>query len=212
MIHVRTKLGMRKVAFLISLGAIFIAANFSSSVADLFFSPDIPISIDNDSFGEGNVIRYRSADFSVYLSGLMQAIPIGVNVDAFDFSENGTLFSVDMPVTINGESYTESDLILYDCNSFSKHMDGSTLGIPRGANMGALSMLEDESIVFSLDIPSVLEGDTYRANDLIRYDGSSFDLYLDGSGNGIPEGVHIDGVHMNSDGDLLLSLEQAPIY
>lgn len=204
----KTKLRMRNVPILIFLGAIFVTAGFSFSFAGLFFSPDIPITINKDSFVEKNIIRYEDPGLSVYyMSGLMQAIPQGVDLDDIGFSENGILFSTDIPITIEGESFSERDLILYDCTNFTKHIDGSVFAIPDGTSIDAASMVDDESIVFSLDTPAVIEGYTYQANDLIRYDGSSLSLYFRGSDKGIPDGASIDGVYVDPAGDILFSLD-----
>lgn len=204
----KTRLRMRNVPILIFLGAIFVTAGFSFAFAGLFFSPDIPITINNDSFVEKNIIRYEDPGLSVYyMSGLIQAIPQGVDLDDIGFSENGILFSTDIPVTLEGQSFSERDLILYDCTDFVRHIDGSALGIPEGACMDAASMPDDQNLIFSLDTPVVLEGNTFQANDLIRYDGSSLSLYFSGSDNGIPDGASIDGVYVDPAGDILFSLD-----
>ncbi len=203
----RTKSRMRKVAFLLSLGTIFIIASFSISFAELFFSPDIPITTGDDISEERDIIYYKPSRFSSYPFGSTLEIPKGANIDAFGFAGNNSLFSVDIPVTLDGETYTERDLILNDGTNFSKLLDGSALGIPEGACIDAASVLDDGSIIFSLDIPVSIEGDTFKANDLISHDGFSFNLYFSGSDNSIPEGANIDGVYVISAGDILLSLD-----
>ena len=203
----RTKSRMRKVAFLLSLGTIFIIASFSTSFAELFFSPDIPITTGDDISEERDIIYYKPSRFSSYPFGSTLGIPKGANIDAFGFAGSNSLFSVDIPVTLDGETYTERDLILHDGTNFSKLLDGSALGIPEGACIDAASVIDDGSIVFSLDIPVSIEGDTFKANDLINHDGFSFSLYFSGSGNSIPEGANIDGAYVSSTGDILFSLD-----
>ena len=208
---------MRKLAFLLIKGAFLTLVCFSLSSAEIYFSTDIPVTIGSDSFEERDIVYYGLSGCSLYFSGSAVGIPKGVNIDAFGFITSGTIFfSVDIPTTLGGGSYTERDIILYDGTNFSTLLDGEAIGIPNGAHVDAATMLDDESIVFSLDIPASLGGSEYKAHDLIRWDGYSFSLYFDGSGNGIPDGADIDGVYVvydpdgdgiGEEGDILFSLD-----
>ena len=195
------------IILLLFLGAIFLDANVPLSHADMFFSTDIPITIGSDSFEERDVISHESSIFAPYLSGSSIGIPEGVNIDAFGFSGSNILFSVDIPTTLDGVAYTERDLIVYDGTDFSKLLDGLAIGIPHRACIDAATVLSDGSIVFSSDVPITLAGTSFKANDLIKYDGSSFDLYFSGSDNGIPWSANIDGVWVSGEGEILLSLD-----
>jgi hypothetical protein len=202
-----TKLRISKVMFLLSLGAMLMVAGVSLSHAALFFSTDIPATVGSSSFEERDIIKYEPPDFSLYLSGSALGIPKGVNINSFGFSGNNDIFSVDVPTTLGGMDFTERDLILYDGTNFSKLLDGSAAGIPDGARINAATVLSDGSIIFSLDILSSMGGLSFKANDLIRYDGSSFSLYFSGSDNGIPESANIDGVWVSASGEILFSLD-----
>ena len=127
----------------------------------------------NSSFEERGILYYKPSSFSGYLSGSTMGISKGVNIDAFGFSDSNILFPVDIPTTLDGVTYTERDLILYDRSNFSKHLDGAAIGIPNGARIDAATVPSDGSIVFSSDIPVSLGGIPFKALDLIRYDGSS---------------------------------------
>ncbi len=201
------KFGMSKMAFLLFLGVILVVASFSLSFAQVFLSPDIPVTIGSDSFEERDIIFHDDSGFLSYLSGEVIGIPRGVNIDAFGFFEGDLLFSVDVPISLSEVTYTERDLILYDGSSFSKVLDGVAVGIPNGARIDAGTVLSDGSMVFSLDIPVTLGGTSFKANDLIKYDGSSFDLYFSGSDNGIPENANIEGVWVSLEGEILFSLD-----
>ena len=197
------KFRMTKVVSLL-LGAILTVAISSLSFAEIFLSPDIPITIGSDAFEERDVMYFKDSSFLPYISGSTLGILKGVNIDAFGFSEGKIIFSVDIPTTLDGVTYTERDLILYDGTNFSKLLDGSA--IPDGARIDAATVLSDGSIVFSLDVPVTLGGLSFKANDLIRYNGS-FTLYFSGSGHNIPESANIDGVWVSPDGDILFSLD-----
>ena len=197
------KFRMTKVVSLL-LGAILTVAISSLSFAGIFLSPDIPITIGSDAFEERDVMYFKDSSFLPYISGSKLGIPKGVNIDAFGFSEGKIIFSVDIPTTLDGVTYTERDLILYDGTNFSKLLDGSA--IPDGARIDAATVLSDGSIVFSLDIPVTLDGLSFKPNDLIRYNGS-FTLYFSGSDHNIPESANIDGVYVSPDGEILFSLD-----
>jgi hypothetical protein len=201
------KIIIRKMAFLLFLGVILTNTAPSISHAQLFLSPDIPITVGSDSFEERDVLQYQPPNFSLYLSGSSLGILLGVNIDSIGFSGDDILFSVDIPTTLDGDTYTGRDLILYDGSNFSKLLDGPTIGIPDGARIDAATVLADESIVFSLDIPVSLGGIPFKAHDLIIYAGSSFGLYFSGSDNGIPEAADLDGVWVSPSGEILLSLD-----
>jgi len=201
------KFKIRKLVYLFFFVAIFIISGFSLSFAQVFLSTDIPVTIGSATFEEKDIIYYRISNFSPYLSGSDLGIPDGVNIDAFGFSGSDILFSVDIPTTLDGETYTDRDVILYDGVNLSKLLDGTAIGIPEGARIDAATVLSDGTIIFSLDIPVSLVGIAFKANDLIRYDGSSFDLYFSGSDNGIPEAADMDGVYVSPSGEILFSLD-----
>jgi hypothetical protein len=193
--------------FLLTLSTSLIITSVSLSHSEMLLSTNVPVTVGSDSFEENDIIQYQTPNLSLYLSGSTLRIPLGVNIDALGFSGNDIIFSVDIPTTLDGETYTERDLILYDGSNFSKLLDGLAAGIPDGACIDAATVLADESIVFSLDIPVGLGGIPFKAHDLIIYDGSSFGLYFSGSDNGIPEAADLDGVWVSPSDEILLSLD-----
>ena len=196
-----------KLVLLLFLSAIPIFASVSLSHA-AFLSTDIPITIGSNFFEERDIVQYDPPNFSLYLSSeAALGIPLGVNIDALGFLGSDIFFSVDIPTAINGVNYDGRDLILYEGSDFSKLLEGSSLGIPNTACIDAATVLEDGSIIFSLDIPVTLEGISFQPNDLVRYDGSSLSLYFSGSDNGIPENANIDGVWVSPSGEVLFSLD-----
>ncbi len=201
------KFGISKMVFLLFLGVILVVASFSLSFAQVFLSPDIPVTIGSATFEERDIIYYDASSFSLHLSGSDLGIPEGVNIDAFAYSQGDILFSVDIPISLNGVTHTERDLILYDGTNFSKLLDGPAVGIPDAACIDAATVLSDGSIVFSLDIPVSLGGIDFKAHDLISYDGFSLDLYFSGSDNAIPEATNLDGVWVSPKHEILFSLD-----
>jgi len=190
-----------KIAFCFLKTAVLIAMCTSLSSARIFLSTDIPVAVGGGAFEEEDIVYYEFPDFASFLTGADLGIPKGVNVDAFAYSGDTILFSVDVPVSIDEEDYTERDLILYDGDSFTKLLDGDAAGIPRGATIDAANVLTDGSVVISLDVLVYLGGSDIMAHDLVRCVGSSCDSFFTGSDYGIPEGANLDGVMVITDGD-----------
>jgi len=173
----------------------------SLSFAGIFLSTDIPVAVGSSSFDKSDIVYYAFPDFAPFLTGADLGIPKGVNVNAFAFSGDNILFSVDIPTSIDEEDYTERDLILYDGDSFTRLLDGDAAGIPRGASIDGAAVLTDGSVVISLDVLVYLGGSDIEAHDLVRCVGSSCDSFFAGSDYGIPEGVNLDGVMVIADAD-----------
>jgi hypothetical protein len=190
-----------KIVFYFLQGAVLIGMFSSLSFAGIFLSTDIPVAVDSGSFEERDIVYYEFPDFASFLTGSDLGIPKGVNVDAFAYSGESILFSVDIPVSINDEDYSERDLILYDGDTFTKLLDGHAAGIPRGASIDAATVLTDGSVVISLDVLVYLGGSDTEPRDLIRCVGFSCDSFFAGSDYGIPEGANLNGVMVITDGD-----------
>jgi hypothetical protein len=140
----------------------------------------------------------------------------------FSLSSAGQLYSTDIPVSIGSDSFEEKQVFHNDDPGFSlqfspplddreghyyRAFSGFAQGMPPGVCIDAVTVFPDERIVFSVDVPVTLGGTDYQENDLIHWDGASFSLYFDGSANGIPDGVNIDGVRINPAGRLFLSVD-----
>jgi hypothetical protein len=194
------------VAVLLAVGTLVVAFP-CLSFGGFYLSSDIPIWVGDSYFEERDVLEYGPAGFSLYLSGAKIGIPLGANLDAFAFFKDSIIFCLDIPGVFEGENYTEADIIRYNGIGFSKLVDGRAIGIPEGTGFDGVAMLPDGSIAFSIDTPASLGGTAYKANDIIRYDGSRFSLIFEGSANGIPEHANIDGVWVTARKDLFFSLD-----
>jgi len=168
---------MRKVAFLIFLGICFVITGLSLSYANLLISTDIPVTVVGESFEERDIVIYvEPSGISRCLSGVTMGIPLGVNVNAFSFTESGIIFSTDIPVTIDGETYSDHDLILYNKGGFSRVFDGSVLGEINGLKIAD--------------------------KDIVEWDQSTFSLYFDGLSSVLPRGADVDGFAPMVGGDI----------
>lgn len=78
--------------------------------------------------------------------------------------------------------------------------------LPEAADVDALQGLVESEVLFSLDTSVILGETLFRPEDVIRFNGTTWSMQLDGSEAGIPPGVNVDGVAV-SDGMVLISLD-----
>ena len=140
---------------------------------------------------------------TIILLLFLGAIFLDANVP---LSHADILFSTDIPITIGSDSFEERDVISHESSSFAPYLSGSSLGIPEGVNIDAFGFSRS-NILFSVDIPTTLDGVAYTERDLIVYDGTDFSKLLDGPAIGIPHGARIDAATVLSDGTIIFSLD-----
>jgi len=114
--------------------------------------------------------------------------------------------STDIPADMGGSPYDDRDIVSYGNSSFSSYLDGSAIGIPDGVNVVSFGFSGDNRI-FSVDVPTDLDGSAYTERDIISYDGSNFSKLFDGAAAGIPAGARIDAATVLGDGSIVLSLD-----
>jgi hypothetical protein len=84
--------------------------------------------------------------------------------------------------------------------------DGSAEGVPGGAGVDAVS-LDGEDLLLSLDSAVTLGANTFDEEDPVRFDGTAFTLFFDGSAAGVPDGLDLDAVHHLGDDHFALSFD-----
>jgi hypothetical protein len=114
--------------------------------------------------------------------------------------------STDIPADMGESPYDDRDIVSYGNSSFSSYLDGSAIGIPDGVNVVSFGFSGGNRI-FSVDVPTDLDGSAYTERDIISYDGSNFSKLFDGAAAGIPAGAWIDAATVLGDGSIVLSLD-----
>ncbi|RLB35894.1 MAG: hypothetical protein DRH12_16315 [Deltaproteobacteria bacterium] len=183
--------------------SLFVLIVTSVVSAQTFLSADIPFSQGGDTYLERDVV-YHEGKFAPYLKGEDLGLPPGSNINAFCLYNRTRNFSVDIPVTLNGNTYTERNIISYDGNNLSLLLDGESLGIPPGVQIDAATVLPGGITIFSIDCPATIRGQAYQPNDLIRYNGKTVSLFFKGADHGIPQNANIDGVWISDGGNTIL--------
>ena len=128
----------------------------------------------------------------------------------------GILFTTVSEQTLNGFSFNERDIVLFDGTDFSRFFDGSDVGLTNNAiEINAFDVISENEILLSFDeavnIPGVGTVDDsdlvlFTATSLGENTAGSFSLYFDGSDVGLTtNGEDIDGLASLADGSLLIS-------
>ena len=109
---------------------------------------------------------------------------------------------------IDGVSFRDEDILKYDGSTWSLYFDGSDVGIG-GADINAFTMLDDGSLLISLDKSFTVNGISADDSDILRFEPTSlgsntagtFSLYADGSDLGLDtDGEDIDSLTVLSEG------------
>ena len=116
---------------------------------------------------------------------------------SFSFAQqNYILFTTEENFNIDFLQVTDENVVNYTGGSFdlSSLLPAGTL--PNYVSIDALGKLSANDIVISLDEDAVIDSVLYADEDLIKFNGSTFSLWWDGSAFGLPESVNLDAVHV----------------
>ncbi len=135
------------------------------------------------------------------LSGTVVAVTIGPLADATDvnayYLESGTsdeLFSLDVTADLGGLIAYPGDVVRFDGAIYTLKFDASAEGVPDGTMTDAVAIVGSD-LLLSFDTTVTLAGNTYDDEDLVRFDGSAFTLFFDGSAQGVASGLDLDAAH-----------------
>ena len=109
---------------------------------------------------------------------------------------------------IDGVSFADEDVVKYDASSceWSPVFDGTDAELPPTANVDALAVMGTDlylSFLAPVNVPGVGQVDD---SDVVRYDGSAFFPFFDGSGYGLSvDAEDVDAIAFDTNGDLLIS-------
>jgi hypothetical protein len=153
--------------------------------------------------------------FSDNQMGTVVGLPLGTlpdssDVDAYHFFADGDqLYSLDTTVDLGGGlTVGPADVVRFDGATDTVEYDASAEGIPDGAIVDAVTVHSSGDLMLSFDTTLDLGGGvTAEDDDLVRFDGgTTYSIVFDGSAQGVPSGLDLDGADFRaSDGHLLLS-------
>jgi Abnormal spindle-like microcephaly-assoc'd, ASPM-SPD-2-Hydin len=199
----------------ILLLATALAAFAGTPLLSLFFTPDVPTVIAGTAVAPNQVVVDDLAGGVTHLT--FPALPAGVHIATyFQTPDNHQLLSFDTPVTlpaaVGNITITPRDVASFDGTAYSLYFAGVDNGVPAGAAIDAITMIDGSDLALSFDIPVALPGPasttiTAYPRDLLRLTGSGapFQIFFDGGKNGVPAGVNLVGAdYLESNTHLLL--------
>ena len=173
-----------------------------------------------------------TATYAIYFDGSDVGIPSAAEIDAFfETADGDLLISLAASVSIagltggpNGTSVDDSDILRFvptslgadTAGAFEFYFDGSDVALTRnGEDIDALAVLDDGRLLVSTRGSFSVSGASGADEDILEFTPSSlgastsgsWSTYFDGSDVGLSASSSgdIDGVHVDTDGSLLLS-------
>jgi hypothetical protein len=135
------------------------------------------------------------------------ALPDAADVDAVHGLTNGdVLFSLETSLVLGGTLYRPCDVIRFNGSQWSKELDGRAEGIPDGVNVDAIAM-SGETLLLSLDVGAQLDAVTVSDSDVIAFNGNAFSIFMDASNTGIDPSSDVDALHIDDQGNVLVSFD-----
>jgi len=126
-------------------------------------------------------------------------LPANPDVTAYQLLDDGQrLFALDTFVDLGGGVKAgPEDVVGWNGAIYTIFLDGSAVGIPAGTAIDAIGRIRSAGVsqtLLSFDVPTALPGGlTVDDEDLAGWNGSTWSLFFDGSANGIPENLDVDG-------------------
>jgi len=192
------------------------AAIVCLTVAGAAHADAVPYSLDINA----KLASLTVADESVVIDDLtmspttldLGSLPSNVDVDAFELlpTTSARLFSIDVAAELpGGVTAMPGDVIRYDAGSYTIVFDASAEGVPAGSNVDAMAVGPLGGALLSFDVTTDLgSGVVADDEDVVRWYGSSYTLILDGSAEGLPTELDIDGLGADlSTGAIFVSLD-----
>ncbi len=153
---------------------------------DRLFGLDITVELPGSVIATPtDVIRYNGASYSLEFDGSAEGVPAGARLDALSADGSGNLLlSFDTSVILSGFTASDEDIVSFDGATFSLLFDGSSSGVPAGADVDALHFAADSGHLFlSFDISGTVDSTNFADEDLLEFDpvGGNWSIIYNGS-------------------------------
>ncbi|MFK7894627.1 MAG: hypothetical protein AB8G23_02265 [Myxococcota bacterium] len=127
-------------------------------------------------------------NYALIFDASAEGLPETVQTDAFSTSGSTNLFVLSFDTTVEldaGLVAADEDLVSWSAlGGFQLVLDGSTAGIPGELDIDAVQDLGRDTYLISFDTSGIVGGVTFDDEDVLRLDGSSWSLEIDGSAVG----------------------------
>lgn len=137
-------------------------------------------------------------------------LPEQADLTAYHLRQDGTqLFALDITVNFPGlPGVRPNDVVSFNGNGYGLAFSGVANGLPAGTAIDALTAASNEDLLLSFDVALDLASISAEDRDLLRWNGSGWSVFFDGSDAGVPDGLDLDAAHLLTDNvRLLLSFD-----
>lgn len=162
------------------------------------------------SFSDGSLAEYVASTDTATLYFNENLFSGNADIDAVHVLANGIIIlSTDNNETLGGLSFGPDDLVAYDpsTNTATLYFDGGALFSNTNEDIDAVYIRDNGNIILSTTGDATLGGISFADGDLIEYIPSSNTASLFFDESNFSGGADIDGVHILSNGNILLSTE-----
>ena len=180
----------------------------ATPLIDLLSSPDITVDLGGTIPDDEDVVADDLAGTVTLLN--IGSLPGEADLAGYHRLPNGDqLFSLDTAAELpGGLTAAPGDVVRFDGTTYTLEVDGIAEGLPPNAIVDGVSVIEAGDVLLSFDITVSVDGITVDDEDLVRFDGVTFSLFLDGSAAGVAGALDLDAVHhLDPNGHLLLSFD-----
>ena len=156
----------------------------------------------------------RSSVITVPASGLPEAS----DLDAYAVTGDDTVyFSTDVTVETDGLLIGPGDVVRVDPGgTLSLEISAAAVGLPAGADTDAVTLTDDPAMPLALsfdttvELPAAAGTILVEDEDLAKTDGAVFELFFDGSADGVDPAADLDGAYLDAEGgELRVSFDVA---
>ncbi len=179
------------------------------SHAQITYSPDVTVSLSGTVVADEDAAEDDLAG-SVGLADL-GSLPTAAEVDGFSRDGSDRLFSLDITSQLPGGLVAlPADVVRYDGATYTLAFDSVAAGVPREANVDAVSVAGGGGLHLSFDTTVDLGSGVIAADeDLVLFLGGAFVLSFDGSAAGLDPSLDLDAANAQPDGSFLMSFDHA---
>jgi hypothetical protein len=139
---------------------------------EILFSIGSAARLSDTPFIPGDVIRWDGSSHTLVFDGTT-IDPVGPEIDALGSDGQDLILSFDTGVLLDGTAYADEDLVRLSAGSFSLYFDGSAAGVPATLDVDGAELLEDGTLLLSLDGSGVIAGVTFSDEDILALDANS---------------------------------------
>lgn len=208
----RPRRGPRRIGVITTGVCLLALASGASAQNVISLSPDVTIEL-----GAGNLVTPDDAVAVDNQQGVVALQNLGVipgGADVIAYAEgSGTriFFAVDSTVALTGGLVARpGDVVALNGVTYSIAFSALGAGLPPGIRTDAVALSSTGGLLLSFDTAVSLPGALHVADeDLVRWNGTTFSLALDGSTAGIADGNDVDAVDDLGPSTFLVSFESA---